>query len=159
MLIHVSKRGPWWEESSIPTLTLLCTSSTGFGISDASRIFLELMRRLGHTQFYVQGGDYGAVISTTMAQIYPEYVYIGYCISRNTYIRFCLPRTCYVCIRNSRRWRQRINSLAQIITFRLLVMIADSGISYEISFRLICWMINQHWFRLRFVTVRRFVTP
>ena len=43
----------------------------GFGIPDGARILLELMRRIGHEQFYVQGGDIGAMIGTVMAQVYP----------------------------------------------------------------------------------------
>jgi len=42
----------------------------GFGISDAARFFAELMKRLGHKTFYYQGGDYGAVIGSTMGQLY-----------------------------------------------------------------------------------------
>ena len=32
------------------------------------------MRRLGHNQFYAQGGDFGSMIITAMSQLYPEYV-------------------------------------------------------------------------------------
>ena len=46
----------------------------GFDQSDAARIFHKLMLRLGYRKYYVQGGDWGAVISTAMAQAYPELV-------------------------------------------------------------------------------------
>lgn len=39
---------------------------------DASRIFLTLMERLGFTEFYLQGGDWGSLITTNMAQMKPE---------------------------------------------------------------------------------------
>jgi len=38
------------------------------------RIFVKLMARLGHESFYLQGGDWGAIISIIIAQAYPEYV-------------------------------------------------------------------------------------
>lgn len=33
---------------------------------------LKLMKRLGHEKFYVQGGDWGSVVATDMATIYPH---------------------------------------------------------------------------------------
>jgi len=42
----------------------------GFDASDAARIFDILMRRLGHQRYYVQGGDWGAIIVKIMGQIY-----------------------------------------------------------------------------------------
>jgi len=44
----------------------------GFNIRAAARIFLTLMDRIGHRKFYVQGGDWGSAISTSMARCYPE---------------------------------------------------------------------------------------
>lgn len=44
----------------------------GLGILEASQIFLKLMKRLGYEKFYVQGGDWGSIIVTTMATMYPE---------------------------------------------------------------------------------------
>ena len=39
----------------------------------ATRVFKKLMVRLGHEQFYAQGGDWGANIVTLMAQAYPQW--------------------------------------------------------------------------------------
>ncbi|XP_068423920.1 epoxide hydrolase 1 [Clinocottus analis] len=61
---------------------IICPSIPGYGFSDAprkqgfdslaaSRIFLTLMERLGFSQFYLQGGDWGSLITTNMAQMKP----------------------------------------------------------------------------------------
>ncbi|XP_073689899.1 epoxide hydrolase 1 [Garra rufa] len=44
----------------------------GFNTLEAARIFLKLMERLGFPEFYVQGGDWGAFITSNMAQMKPE---------------------------------------------------------------------------------------
>ena len=44
----------------------------GFDAADAARIFHKLMTRLGHATYYVQGGDWGALISRVISQSYPE---------------------------------------------------------------------------------------
>lgn len=46
--------------------------SLGFDTLAAARIFLTLMERLGFSQFYLQGGDWGSLITTNMAQMRPE---------------------------------------------------------------------------------------
>ncbi|KAL4640788.1 epoxide hydrolase 1-like [Arapaima gigas] len=46
----------------------------GFNTMDAARIFLKLMERLGFSEFYLQGGDWGSFITTNMAQMKPERV-------------------------------------------------------------------------------------
>ncbi|XP_066509536.1 epoxide hydrolase 1-like isoform X2 [Hoplias malabaricus] len=62
---------------------VICPSIPGYGYSDApqlegfntlaaARIFLKLMERLGFSQFYLQGGDWGSIIATNMAQIKPD---------------------------------------------------------------------------------------
>uniref|UniRef100_A0A3B1IPW8 Epoxide hydrolase 1 n=1 Tax=Astyanax mexicanus TaxID=7994 RepID=A0A3B1IPW8_ASTMX len=38
----------------------------------AARIFLKLMERLGFSKFYLQGGDWGSIIATNMAQMKPD---------------------------------------------------------------------------------------
>ncbi|XP_068397850.1 epoxide hydrolase 1 isoform X1 [Eschrichtius robustus] len=64
---------------------VVCPSIPGYGFSEASskkgfnsvataRIFHKLMLRLGFQQFYVQGGDWGALICTNMAQLVPSHV-------------------------------------------------------------------------------------
>ncbi|XP_011882985.1 PREDICTED: juvenile hormone epoxide hydrolase 2-like [Vollenhovia emeryi] len=60
-------------------------SLPGFGFSSAatipdlsamqvSVIFKNLMLRLGHDKYYVQGGDWGSTVIHTMSCLYPQYV-------------------------------------------------------------------------------------
>ncbi|XP_067884350.1 epoxide hydrolase 1-like [Heterodontus francisci] len=64
---------------------VICPSIPGYGFSEApckkgfnsiaaARVLHKLMRRLGFDQFYLQGGDWGGLISTNMAQMKPENV-------------------------------------------------------------------------------------
>ncbi|XP_076140331.1 epoxide hydrolase 1-like [Alosa pseudoharengus] len=64
---------------------VICPSIPGYGYSQApqvkgfntlaaARVFLKLMERLGHSEFYLQGGDWGSIITTNMAQMKPECV-------------------------------------------------------------------------------------
>lgn len=64
---------------------VICPSIPGYGYSEASskkglnsvataRIFYKLMLRLGFQEFYVQGGDWGSLICTNMAQLVPSHV-------------------------------------------------------------------------------------
>ncbi|XP_072565533.1 epoxide hydrolase 1 [Paramormyrops kingsleyae] len=64
---------------------VICPSIPGYGFSeapnrqgfnslDAARIFLKLMERLGFTEFYLQGGDWGSLITSNMAQMKPACV-------------------------------------------------------------------------------------
>ncbi|XP_078063234.1 epoxide hydrolase 1-like [Mustelus asterias] len=64
---------------------VVCPSIPGYGFSEApckqgfdsiaaARVFCKLMQRLRFDQFYVQGGDWGGVISTNMAQMKPQNV-------------------------------------------------------------------------------------
>ncbi|EPB69995.1 epoxide hydrolase [Ancylostoma ceylanicum] len=48
---------------------------TGFGQVACARIFRKLMERLGFKRFYLQGGDWGAVINTHLARLYPDQVF------------------------------------------------------------------------------------
>ncbi|KAF6274537.1 epoxide hydrolase 1 [Rhinolophus ferrumequinum] len=65
---------------------VICPSIPGYGYSEASskkglnsvvtaRIFYKLMLRLGFQEFYVQGGDWGSLICTNMAQLVPRNFY------------------------------------------------------------------------------------
>ncbi|XP_061384852.1 juvenile hormone epoxide hydrolase-like isoform X1 [Danaus plexippus] len=67
---------------------VIAPSLPGFGFSQASNrpglgpyqmsmIFKNLMKRLGHEKFYIQGGDWGAVIASAMAIYYQENI-LGY---------------------------------------------------------------------------------
>lgn len=49
-------------------------SSAGLDSLAVARIFLKLMERLGFSEFYVQGGDWGSLITTNMSQMKPEWV-------------------------------------------------------------------------------------
>lgn len=64
---------------------VICPSIPGYGYSEASskkglnsvataRIFYKLMTRLGFQKFYIQGGDWGSLICTNMAQMVPNHV-------------------------------------------------------------------------------------
>jgi len=64
---------------------LIIPSLPGYGFSEGSHrpgmdtvamanIFKRLMKRLGHEQFYVMGGDWGALIASDMATLYPQNV-------------------------------------------------------------------------------------
>ncbi|XP_062851855.1 epoxide hydrolase 1 [Trichomycterus rosablanca] len=64
---------------------VICPSIPGYGYSeapqkqgfitvDAARIFHKLMERLGFSEYYLQGGDWGAFITVNMAQMKPECV-------------------------------------------------------------------------------------
>jgi len=46
----------------------------GLGPVEAAQLFKNLMVRLGHSKFYAQGGDWGALVTTMMASLYPENV-------------------------------------------------------------------------------------
>ncbi|XP_040207696.1 epoxide hydrolase 1-like isoform X2 [Rana temporaria] len=65
------------------TFEVICPSIPGYGFSEAphkkgfnaigaARVFYKLMLRLGFNEFYLQGGDWGSFIATTMCQMKPE---------------------------------------------------------------------------------------
>nr|XP_033794339.1 epoxide hydrolase 1 [Geotrypetes seraphini]XP_033794340.1 epoxide hydrolase 1 [Geotrypetes seraphini] len=71
--------------SEEPIFEVICPSIPGYGFSEAShksgcnsvsvaRIFYKLMQRLGFREFYVQGGDWGSLICTNLAQMAPTRV-------------------------------------------------------------------------------------
>ena len=49
-------------------------SSTGWGIVHTARAWGELMRRLGYERYGAQGGDWGAMVTTGLAQAFPHHV-------------------------------------------------------------------------------------
>ncbi|XP_037301916.1 juvenile hormone epoxide hydrolase-like [Manduca sexta] len=53
------------------------TNLVGLGFAEMAFIFKNLMNRLGHEKFYVQGGDWGALIGANMATFFPEII-LGY---------------------------------------------------------------------------------
>ncbi|XP_059061283.1 juvenile hormone epoxide hydrolase-like [Achroia grisella] len=69
-------------------LEVIIPSLPGYGYSDAAVrpglgaieiavVLRNLMRRLGHDQFYIQGGDWGGIICSNMATLFPKEV-LGY---------------------------------------------------------------------------------
>lgn len=67
------------------TFEVIAPSLPGFGFSDGAVrpglgtaqiavVMKNLMLRLGHWKFYVQGGDWGSIIGTTMATLFPQHV-------------------------------------------------------------------------------------
>ncbi|RCN33412.1 hydrolase, alpha/beta domain protein [Ancylostoma caninum] len=48
---------------------------TGFSQVACARVFRKLMERLGFKRFYLQGGDWGAVVTTNLARLYPDHVF------------------------------------------------------------------------------------
>lgn len=62
---------------------VIAPSLPGFGFSDAatipglsymqiSGVLKNLMLRLGYDKFYIQGGDWGAIIITAMSTLFPQ---------------------------------------------------------------------------------------
>lgn len=49
-------------------------SKTGLAPSGMAVIFKNLMKRVGHEQFLIQGGDWGSIITSHMASLFPENV-------------------------------------------------------------------------------------
>ncbi|XP_047036726.1 juvenile hormone epoxide hydrolase-like [Helicoverpa zea] len=49
----------------------------GMGPIEVSVIFRNLMARIGHEKYYIQGGDYGSAIGSVMATLFPEHI-LGY---------------------------------------------------------------------------------
>ncbi|EDW02707.1 juvenile hormone epoxide hydrolase 1 [Drosophila grimshawi] len=49
----------------------------GFNAAEMATVMRNLMLRLGHKQFFVQGGDWGSIIGSNLATLYPENV-LGY---------------------------------------------------------------------------------
>ncbi|XP_071517142.1 juvenile hormone epoxide hydrolase 1-like [Panulirus ornatus] len=73
------------QKNSNVVFDVICPSIPGYGFSEGSakqgfslletaQMFLKLMKRLGYDQFYVQGGDWGSVISSNMATMYPKHI-------------------------------------------------------------------------------------
>lgn len=48
------------------------TNRPGLGAAEIAVLFDTLMQRLGFKNYYLQGGDWGAVITTHMAALFPE---------------------------------------------------------------------------------------
>ncbi|XP_017770299.1 PREDICTED: juvenile hormone epoxide hydrolase 1-like [Nicrophorus vespilloides] len=67
-------------------------SKSGLGLVEMSAVLKNLMVRLGYKKYYVQGGDWGSALASTMGTIYPDYVkgiHSNMCLNLNhiTYIK------------------------------------------------------------------------
>lgn len=52
-------------------------SKPGLGAAEMAVVFKNFMKRLGYEKYYIHGGDWGAIITSHMATLYPEHV-LGY---------------------------------------------------------------------------------
>jgi pimeloyl-ACP methyl ester carboxylesterase len=50
-------------------------TGTGWGVDHIAHAWDELLVGLGHQRYAVQGGDWGAIVSTRLAQLHPEHVF------------------------------------------------------------------------------------
>lgn len=48
------------------------SKKSGLGAPEIGLILLKLMKRLGHEQFYIHGGDWGHIIGSDMATLFPN---------------------------------------------------------------------------------------
>lgn len=64
-VIAPSLPGYGWSQSS---------SKVGFGTAQIAVVLRNLMLRIGHEKFLVQGGDWGSVIGSSMAALFPQNV-------------------------------------------------------------------------------------
>jgi len=64
-------------------------TKTGFGVLEMSVVLRNLMIRLGYDHFYIQGGDWGSALGSTIATLFPQNVF-GYhsnmCVAFNSQI-------------------------------------------------------------------------
>lgn len=67
-VVAPSLPGFGWSEAS---------AKTGYGPPEVAVVLRNLMLRLGHTRFLVQGGDWGSILGSDVATLFPENV-IGY---------------------------------------------------------------------------------
>lgn len=65
-VIAPSLVGYGWSEGS---------SKPGFGAIETAVVFKNLMGRLGFEKYYIQGGDWGALIGSVFVSLFPENVY------------------------------------------------------------------------------------
>uniref|UniRef100_A0A6P4FV67 Epoxide hydrolase n=1 Tax=Drosophila rhopaloa TaxID=1041015 RepID=A0A6P4FV67_DRORH len=67
-VIAPSLPGYGWSQGS---------SKTGFGVAQVAVVMRNLMLRVGFNKFLVQGGDWGSIIGSNVASLFPENV-LGY---------------------------------------------------------------------------------
>ncbi|KAF9581873.1 epoxide hydrolase [Lunasporangiospora selenospora] len=76
-----------------------------FGVREMAKTLHELMQKLGYKHYVAQGGDWGAIISRTIATLYPEH-----CLAIHINMLPCLP---------PRPWRRPFQFLKAIAGFAL----------------------------------------
>lgn len=76
-VVAPSLPGYGWSEGS---------AKKGFGPAEIAVVLRNLMIRLGHKKFFVQGGDWGSIIGSNVATLFPDNV-IGY------HSNYCMLRT------------------------------------------------------------------
>lgn len=76
-VVAPSLPGYGWSEGS---------AKKGFGPAEIAVVLRNLMIRLGHKKFFVQGGDWGSIIGSNVATLFPDNV-IGY------HSNYCVLRT------------------------------------------------------------------
>ncbi|XP_037716418.1 juvenile hormone epoxide hydrolase 1 [Drosophila subpulchrella] len=67
-VIAPSLPGYGWSQAS---------SKTGFGVAQVAVVMRNLMLRVGFEKFLIQGGDWGSIIGSNLASLFPENV-LGY---------------------------------------------------------------------------------
>ncbi|CAH2098057.1 unnamed protein product [Euphydryas editha] len=81
LLTAVSKERDFAIEVIVPSLPGYGFSSEakkpGLGADKMAVVFRNLMNRLGYKKYYVQGGDWGSLITSNMATLFPDEV-LGY---------------------------------------------------------------------------------
>lgn len=64
-VIAPSLPGYGWSQAS---------AKKNFGLAEISVVLKNLMERLGHSKFVIQGGDWGSIIGATVSTLYPDNV-------------------------------------------------------------------------------------
>jgi juvenile hormone epoxide hydrolase len=57
-------------------------SKPGLGAAQVAVVMKNLMERIGFKKFYVQGGDWGAMIASHLGNLFPERYIVNICIAK-----------------------------------------------------------------------------
>jgi pimeloyl-ACP methyl ester carboxylesterase len=72
-LNHRSSYNDWYlNPFKIILLFFQASVRPGLAAAQTAVIFKNLMNRLGHKKFYVQGGDWGSLVVSSLSVLYPE---------------------------------------------------------------------------------------
>ncbi|KAJ6636705.1 Juvenile hormone epoxide hydrolase 1, partial [Pseudolycoriella hygida] len=90
MLTNSNKESPVAFEVIAPSLPgygfSQGASKTGFGPAEIAVVLRNLMLRIGHRKFVVQGGDWGSIIGSNVATLFPQNViayHSNFCVVRS----------------------------------------------------------------------------